>query len=707
MEHATVPHSVRFGVFEVDLRAGELRKGGLRIRLQEQPFQVLSMLLEQPGEVVTRAELQKKLWPHDTFVDFDHGVNTAINKIRQALGDTVETPRFVETVARRGYRFIAPVEVMPNDGKAQNGAADPTPSETAAHHEHSRSKRRIWWSIVAAWWPGIALVVSACAILGYWVAQPPPAPRVTQIVRLTHDRLNKGGILATDGTRVYFSEQSPLGAWMATIVLANGGETTTMHTSLDQAMVTDVSADGSEVLVKEVHGEEPEGKLWAVPSVGGSPRPLGKLVAREATWSPNGQKLLFLHESELFIAQADGSDPHKLLTLPGNPYFIRWSPDGRRITVSLADIKSAQVWEAMADGTSLHPVLPSWNFPQASCSGHWTPDGKYLLFDSFRDGPDEIWAMRERAGFFKNGRGTPVRLTQGPASFGRPMPSKDGKTIFAVAWEDDAELMRYDSRTQQYLPYLPGLQPREVDFTRDDRWVAYRGLPDSTLWRSKVDGTGQLQLTFPPMQAFSPHWSPDGERIAFVGRTSTELAGIYVVASQGGVAERLTPTELWAFDPTWSPDGRRLAFYGYSTMSDDALYILDSQTKQRSKVPGSGVFISPRWSPDGRYIAAPSSDSQKLALFDLATQKWGHLADAPVGDLSWSRDGRYVYFNVGGAQPAVLRIRISDQKVEHMADLRTLLPNPINWFGLGPDDSLLVLRGRGSADIYALNWEAP
>jgi TolB-like protein/DNA-binding winged helix-turn-helix (wHTH) protein/Flp pilus assembly protein TadD len=102
---------LRFGVFEVDLRAGELRKQGLRVRLQEQPFQLLAMLLEHPGEVVTREELQRKLWPADTFVDFDHGLNKAINKIRDALSDSAESPRFVETVARRGYRFVADVKV--------------------------------------------------------------------------------------------------------------------------------------------------------------------------------------------------------------------------------------------------------------------------------------------------------------------------------------------------------------------------------------------------------------------------------------------------------------------------------------------------------------------------------------------------------------------------------------------------------------------
>src|SRR5258705_12289513 len=107
-----VPAKVRFGVFELDLRTGELRKHGLRIRLQEQPFQVLAMLLERSGEVITREELQMKLWPADTFVDFDHGLNKVINKIREALSDSAETPRFVETVARRGYRFLAEVKVV-------------------------------------------------------------------------------------------------------------------------------------------------------------------------------------------------------------------------------------------------------------------------------------------------------------------------------------------------------------------------------------------------------------------------------------------------------------------------------------------------------------------------------------------------------------------------------------------------------------------
>src|SRR5947199_8720953 len=128
MAEATAPVRLRFGVFEVDLRAGELRKHGVRLRLQEQPFQLLAMLLERRGETVTREELRNRLWTAETFVDFDHGVNKAINRIREALGDSATSPRFSETVARRGYRFIADVAtaeeapVSPRDTAAGEAA---------------------------------------------------------------------------------------------------------------------------------------------------------------------------------------------------------------------------------------------------------------------------------------------------------------------------------------------------------------------------------------------------------------------------------------------------------------------------------------------------------------------------------------------------------------------------------------------------------
>jgi len=124
-EPTTLRRLLRFGVFEVDLRARELRKAGLKIRLQDQPFQILVLLLEHPGEVVTREELHQKLWPADTFVDFEHSINTAVKKLREALGDLAESPRFIETLPRLGYRFIAPVEPPLTPGPLPWGEGGP------------------------------------------------------------------------------------------------------------------------------------------------------------------------------------------------------------------------------------------------------------------------------------------------------------------------------------------------------------------------------------------------------------------------------------------------------------------------------------------------------------------------------------------------------------------------------------------------------
>jgi cholera toxin transcriptional activator len=125
----------RFGVFELDLDAGELRKNGVKLRLQEQPFQVLTELLQHPGDVVTREELRNKLWHSDTFVDFDHSLNTAVNKLREVLGDSASNPRFVETLARRGYRFIAPVQTAAVDAPAESSMQRaPSPHAALALH---------------------------------------------------------------------------------------------------------------------------------------------------------------------------------------------------------------------------------------------------------------------------------------------------------------------------------------------------------------------------------------------------------------------------------------------------------------------------------------------------------------------------------------------------------------------------------------------
>ncbi len=195
MKPATPSHLVTFGVFEVDLRAGEVRKHGLKVRLPEQPFQVLSMLLERPGEVVTREELHRRLWSTDTFIDFDHGINAAINKIREALGDSADNPRFVETLPRRGYRFIYPLEL---------GAELTPPSElkptAGAARESPLGKRRS--AVVAA----VAFVAIVVAVAGwFWLRHSRPAPPLTAVPLTTYPGSEGSPSFSPDGSEVAFS----------------------------------------------------------------------------------------------------------------------------------------------------------------------------------------------------------------------------------------------------------------------------------------------------------------------------------------------------------------------------------------------------------------------------------------------------------------------------------------------------------------------
>ena len=153
---------IQFGIFEADLHTGELRRNGVRVRLQEQPFQILAMLLERPGEIVAREELRTRLWPADTFVDFDHSFNAAVRRLRDTLGDTAENPRFVETVARRGYRFLAPV----------NGGAHAVASEIAI----TPPRPTHWWWIAGASALLLLVGIGTGILVGKWGSVPSLSP---------------------------------------------------------------------------------------------------------------------------------------------------------------------------------------------------------------------------------------------------------------------------------------------------------------------------------------------------------------------------------------------------------------------------------------------------------------------------------------------------------------------------------------------------
>jgi Tol biopolymer transport system component/DNA-binding winged helix-turn-helix (wHTH) protein len=737
MEESTVEgRSVRFGTFEADIRAGELRKHGLKVRLQEQPFQILVMLLERPGEVVTREEVRKKLWPADTFVDFDHSLNSAIGKIRDALCDSADNPRFVETLARRGYRFIAPVErIGPGTPQSRSRVAltavlpspVPTPDsgditrravestvEAVLEVDRARTRWRKWALVLA----GSTLLL---AVFLLWPVKQPP-PRVLRFTQITDDGRQKlisvelGSPLLTDGSRLYFGELDS-GRNIVAQASNKGGETASLPSISPLLRLADISPDRSELLVAGFVGSEGDAPLWAVPVSAGTPHRLGDLIGHDGTWLPDGAHLVYARGRELFLAARDGTGSRKLVTLPGVPFWPRWSPDGEtlRFTVNDPKTEESSLWEISASGNNLRQLLPAWNGVADQCCGNWTPDGKYFVFESVHNGRSDIWMIRERGGLSRKADRTPVQLTAGPMRFHSAVPSDDGRKLFVIGAQRRGELVRYDSGIRLFVSYLSGISAEAVDFSRDGQWMTYVAYPEGTLWRGRLDGSQRLQLTLPSMETALPRWSPDGKQIAFMCTTQGKPWKTCLVSAEGGSPNQITSGAVNEADPNWSPDGGALVFGGApwaegAATGSTAIHVMDLIRHRVKTLPGSEGLFSPRWSPNGRYIAALPADSSKLVLVDLRTGEWADLANLPAGYPSWSRDGKYVYFESPGSNQSVYRVRISDRKLERVVSLKgvrrafgTLAP----WLGLSPDDSPLAMRDLGTEEIYALDWKAP
>jgi serine/threonine protein kinase/Tol biopolymer transport system component len=589
-------------------------------------------------------------------------------------------------------------------------AGSPQPTSSL---DHSPERKKAWSRWVTA---VTGIVIFSAAILGYLATRAIPPPKVSGFIQLTHGAAAYAG-LVTDGSRLYFNRNTASGFPLAQ-VSTTGGEIAPIPLRVEFPYLLDISPSGSELLINSSPGTAAEGALSILPIPAGSPRRLGNLMGHDGTWSPDGEKIVYANGQDLFVARNDGSDSRKLVTLPGRFFAPRWSPDSRVLRFSILDTKtnSNALWEVSADGTNLHPLLPGWHNPPSECCGNWTPDGRYFIFQSRVSRRTNLFTLREKQNLFERANREPIQLTAGQMDTLAPVLSRDGKKLFAIGSQTRGELQRYDLKSQQFVSFLPGVSAEGLDFSSNGEWVAYSTFPDQSLWRSKVDGSDRLQLSPPSMDAVLPRWSPDGKRIAFSGLTRDHPHwSIYVVAGEGGAPEKLEGGPDDVGDVGWSPDGDRLVFGTLGGLNNSgvdtvSIRLLDLRTHKGSEIPGSTGLFSPRWSPDGRYMVAMTTDSQKVRLFDFQVQKWTDLANLTIGYPSWSRDRRFVYFNLlSGQEPFFLRIRISDRRVEKVVSLKGLSGAGTFgvWVGLAPDDSPLMLRDTGTQEIYALDWEAP
>jgi len=592
-------------------------------------------------------------------------------------------------------------------GRVVSGAAVPATSGSA------RYASRVAFAVAA----GTVCVLAT--VVAYVLRPEQQAPKVIGSKQITSDGFQKLGMVS-DGSRLYLTESSGSRVFV-TQVSSGGGEGALLNVPIENPFVSDVSRDGSELLLLGPVLSGAGNPFWSLPLPAGSPRRLGSVTGHDPVWGPEGQ-LVFGKENDIYVAEHDGSAARKLLAAPAVPSWIAFSPDRTRIRFVAFDFVTniSEIWEARADGSGMHRLLPpGWNKPPNECCGSWASNGDYI-FTSTRDGASNIWILSEHSSFWRKKSSAPAQLTAGPLAFNMGIPSKDGKKLFVLGVQQRGELVKYDSRSGEFVPFLGGISAGDVDFSRDGKWVTYVSYPEDTLWRSRADGTERLQLTYSPMRAGVPHWSPDGQQIAFSGITPGKPWKIFLISKDGGTATAITASEdASEADPAWSPDSKSLAFghnvaTNVATAEQTFIEVFDVQSRQISQLAGSqGVFGS-RWSPDGRYIVGISSDSQKLLLLDFRTKQWRELAHKNfLGYLAWSADSRYIYFDTALEQnPAYSRLRVADGKLETLVDLKKIrtFPSqfgPGSWTGLAPGDIPLFVRDTSTQEIYALDLELP
>ena len=647
---------VRFGVFELDLASEELRKNGVRVKLTEQPFQVLVTLLERPGELIKRDELRQKLWADDTFVDFDHSLNAAINKLREALGDSAGNPRFVETVPRRGYRFIAPVEgaVGPGGREESEGAGSAATVASEASEASGGAPWKPSRMVVAV--QSVLLIAAVGFILARWIGEPETAAELP-LRRFTIEPDNL--VTGTDARPAI----SPDGKHIAYVV-QDGNQT--------KLEVYDLDRGQSRQLEDTEGGRAPcwspdsdfiafvaDSNLKKIGADGGPAITLSRLGSPwrpQGTWSPDGESVL-IADSLVYEVPATGGElivvlddergrgllyPHSLPSEAGRTRLLFSGALENRII--LRDLTTGQ-----------REILATGAFPVYSASGH-------IVYQTRLRG-DGLWALPFSLEMLEPaGEAFPIAQD---AWF--PSIAADGTLVYVeqpqvldrqLVWRDRAgRKLRSIGLPQQDLEF-PSLSP-------DGRYilVVAEENENQDIWLHDAVRSTTTRLTFHPASERGAIWSPNGKEVAFNTRRAGNVDIFITSASGGGSARPLTATRrIYEEVNDWSPDGRTLIYQSFGPKTNTDLWYVELRENATSSeavlyLQTPALEHQAKFSIDGRYVAYVSNEAGRDEVYirpfpEADEGQWQISQDGGI-QPRWSRDGKELFYVEGETLIAV------------------------------------------------------
>ena len=708
---------VRFGVFELDTGAGELRRSGVKVKVQGQPLLLLDLLVQRPGEVVTREELQRALWPGDTFVDFERSLNTAVQRLRFALNDSSESPRFVETLPRRGYRFVAPVDRRsaspPAPAATAPAAARPTPVVASNDLPVPRpgvpaTPGRFFAAL------GVTAAVTGClAGLAVWsVVRPSPTPVTRVVIDLPPDQYLLPGVspivVSGDGSKLVYAAQQQgrsqlhlreLDQFFSTLVPGTENAEGPFFSPDDQWV--GFFADGQLKKVRLSGGEPVSlcdvpgtnlGATWGpddtivfasggsagllrVPAGGGTPAPLttvdaagGGISHRLPQFLPGGQAILFTIRNQeepgtALLSLEDGTQ--RRLDALGQAGGVRYVSTGHVLFV-----RSGRLWAAGFDasrqqltGSPISVLDGVYTHPMTGSSYFTVSDTGTLVYAPGSAQSTLVWVDRQ-------GRATPIR--EDPRGYWYPRVSPDGTRVAVVARSESGN--------------------RDV-------WVG--DVQRGTLVRFTTEGTNIF-----------PVWTADGEHITFASDRSGSMNLYWKRADGMRAAEEILRHDQYTYPLSWSADGQLLAFYAMHPTNQRDIWVMSLAGNASPVLTTPADEKSPMLSPDGWWLAYVSDESGRDEVYVQPYPTGGKIRISTEGGTEphWSHDGAELFYRHDYQMISVAAHEggVFDKPRVLFEGRYTVAVGGNQNYDVAPDGRFVMLRSdRGSSTSVlnvVLNW---